>query len=141
MDIEVDSVIAALSSLGEILEENERLKEELANAREAKQAAYDLLRDYDNDILNYKGALKRREDEIHVLYHKVSTLLGDKKPQDYDKFNVETMRRTLQSLLDEVEPVNITFAGTDKVWTLSEYGAKQGVSAVSNYPEERLTFC
>lgn len=143
MNPSVKSVIEDLTNLDEILEENRALKLALETANERSALYRREIKDMQDVILNYEGALRRRQDETHMLYHKASTLLGDKvKPKDYDKLPDLKKRVVLQKILDTIEPKSVRFKGTDVVYSLQEFGVQPDANPVSDYTDHTaLYFC
>lgn len=144
--IQIDEIARYFGRIQELLEENEKLKDDLKRCEvlinEYRNGIKKQQKEHENDILNYRGALKRRQDETHILYHKASTLLGDKKPADYSeipKWNNVKSRKILQELLDKIEPTNVTLGG--QLYTLTKFGVDPNENPVSSYPEQALTFC
>ncbi|HJS83559.1 MAG TPA: hypothetical protein VJ742_12070 [Nitrososphaera sp.] len=105
------------------------------------------MKEMQDSMLNRDGALRKQRDEIHVLYHKISALLGDeRKPKNYTKLGDAQKRIALQEILDELEPTDIRFKDPNgrpntQKWTLVKYGNKPWIDPVSSYPEQALAFC
>jgi uncharacterized coiled-coil DUF342 family protein len=140
--ISIDELAKYLGKTEELLEEINRLKKEL-HASETKVKDYRKeMKELQNHILNYTGAIRKQTHEIHVLYHKASTLLGNEsKPDKYLHYPDAKKRIALQEALDKVEPTEISFKSTAKKWTLTEYGSRPWVNPVNSYPEQALAFC
>lgn len=127
---------------------SKEVKEAQQAYRDYREAALERQKHHENEIANYKGALKQREDEIHVLYHKISTMfdmIPEKfKPENYDSLKGTEQRAILQDLLDEyIEPGRITFGkGVGaKPYTLHRYGYKGYNNVNGDYRDPPLAFC
>lgn len=139
--MKVEEVAKHLGRLESLLEENEALKRKLQYKESIIDGYHLELKDMQDQILNHKGALKRQNDEIHVLYHKISTLVEGFKDDNYNKLGVTAQREALKEIMDTIEPTNVEFTYGGPKYTLKEYGIKLGEDPVSHYPEERLYFC
>lgn len=136
-------LLQELADLDDVVAENERLKEELAQEKEKVKAAKEAISEMQDTVKNYTGALRRYEHEIHVLYHKVSTLTDFKESPDYIKGrNDDGNRKAMQKNLDKVEPVGLHFANGEP-YTLEKYGTLAGMSVnyVNQYPDQQVSFC
>lgn len=139
---DISAVIKYLSEIDNIVKRNKYLEEQdiILRGRVAEEQVR--VREYryqmkelQDSIKNYAGALRRRDDEITVLYRKITTLLGGKAP---------ATREAMQEYLDEIAPSGISFQKSiapyapKTSYSLKEHGSKDGENPVSDYPDQKM---